>query len=209
MEDETERSDGDQSLAPPPNPPQPGEGVDANPLPRCGGGPRGGGRAPRCFEAHDSERPIFEALLYPHRSCQRGFFILTIGTVVIVAALWRAVPGARRLADLRLPRRGMAAVLVAAAHPLPRRPPGRAHPPLSRPPGAAADRSQGPRRRVHASSPIGCRSCCTSAASKIRPCCCARTGAAVEIGAFLGARRAAAIRRRTSTRPRPLAQRVN
>ena len=34
-----------------------------------------------------SERPLFEALLYPHRSLsQRGFFILTIGTFVIVAA---------------------------------------------------------------------------------------------------------------------------
>ena len=34
-----------------------------------------------------AERPIFEALLYPHRSLsQRGFFILTIGTFVIVAA---------------------------------------------------------------------------------------------------------------------------
>src|SRR5687767_3177955 len=40
----------------------------------------------------------------------------------------------------------MAAVLVAAAHPLPRRSPGRAHPALCRSPGAAADRSQGPRR---------------------------------------------------------------
>jgi uncharacterized membrane protein len=34
-----------------------------------------------------SERPLFEALLYPHRSLsQRGFFILTIGTFVIVTA---------------------------------------------------------------------------------------------------------------------------
>jgi uncharacterized membrane protein len=34
------------------------------------------------------ERPIFEALLYPHRSLsERGFLILTIGTVLIVS-LW-------------------------------------------------------------------------------------------------------------------------
>jgi uncharacterized membrane protein len=34
-----------------------------------------------------AERPLFEALLYPHRSLsQRGFFILTIGTFVIVTA---------------------------------------------------------------------------------------------------------------------------
>jgi uncharacterized membrane protein len=33
------------------------------------------------------ERPLFEALLYPHRSLsQRGFLILTIGTLVIVTA---------------------------------------------------------------------------------------------------------------------------
>ena len=32
------------------------------------------------------ERPLFEALLYPHRSLsERGFLILTIGTVVIVS----------------------------------------------------------------------------------------------------------------------------
>ena len=34
------------------------------------------------------ERPIFEALLYPHRSLsERGFLILTIGTILIVS-LW-------------------------------------------------------------------------------------------------------------------------
>jgi uncharacterized membrane protein len=34
------------------------------------------------------ERPLFEALLYPHRSLsERGFLILTIGTVVIIS-LW-------------------------------------------------------------------------------------------------------------------------
>jgi uncharacterized membrane protein len=33
------------------------------------------------------ERPVFEALLYPHRSLsQRGFLVLTIGTFTIVAA---------------------------------------------------------------------------------------------------------------------------
>jgi uncharacterized membrane protein len=33
-----------------------------------------------------AERPVFEALLYPHRSLsQRGFFILTIGTLAIVS----------------------------------------------------------------------------------------------------------------------------
>jgi uncharacterized membrane protein len=33
------------------------------------------------------ERPVFEALLYPHRSLsQHGFLLLTIGTFVIVAA---------------------------------------------------------------------------------------------------------------------------
>jgi uncharacterized membrane protein len=33
-----------------------------------------------------AERPIFEALLYPHRSLsERGFLILTIGTVLIVS----------------------------------------------------------------------------------------------------------------------------
>ena len=37
--------------------------------------------------SHRTERPLFEALLYPHRSLsQRGFFILTIGTFVIVTA---------------------------------------------------------------------------------------------------------------------------
>jgi uncharacterized membrane protein len=34
----------------------------------------------------EADRPLFEALLYPHRSLsQRGFLILTIGTVTIVA----------------------------------------------------------------------------------------------------------------------------
>ena len=38
-------------------------------------------------EDSPAERPQFEALLYPHRSLShRGFFILTIGTFVIVAA---------------------------------------------------------------------------------------------------------------------------
>ena len=36
--------------------------------------------------APESERPLFEALLYPHRSLsERGFLILSIGTVAIVA----------------------------------------------------------------------------------------------------------------------------
>lgn len=36
----------------------------------------------------DAELPVFEALLYPHRSLgERGFLILTIGTVVIIS-LW-------------------------------------------------------------------------------------------------------------------------
>jgi len=36
----------------------------------------------------ESERPIYEALLYPHRSLsERGFLILTIGTILIVS-LW-------------------------------------------------------------------------------------------------------------------------
>lgn len=34
------------------------------------------------------ERPVFEALLYPHRSLsERGFLILTIGTILIIS-LW-------------------------------------------------------------------------------------------------------------------------
>jgi uncharacterized membrane protein len=38
--------------------------------------------------AETAERPQFEALLYPHRSLsERGFLILSIGTVVIIA-LW-------------------------------------------------------------------------------------------------------------------------
>jgi uncharacterized membrane protein len=35
----------------------------------------------------NAERPIFEALLYPHRSLtERGFLLLTIGTFVIIAS---------------------------------------------------------------------------------------------------------------------------
>jgi uncharacterized membrane protein len=36
----------------------------------------------------DTERPLFEALLYPHRSLsERGFLLLTLGTILILA-LW-------------------------------------------------------------------------------------------------------------------------
>ena len=38
-------------------------------------------------QGQPAERPVFEALLYPHRSLRsRGFLILTTGTLVIVAA---------------------------------------------------------------------------------------------------------------------------
>ena len=41
---------------------------------------------PAVQAATESERPLFEALLYPHRSLsERGFLILSIGTVAIVA----------------------------------------------------------------------------------------------------------------------------
>jgi uncharacterized membrane protein len=49
-----------------------------------------GGGAPshNVSEPARPDRPIFEALLYPHRSLsERGFLILTIGTIVIVT-LW-------------------------------------------------------------------------------------------------------------------------
>ncbi len=94
MEDEADKSGRDPSLHHPPSLPSParGEGVRSSPSPtpsnsfpspstregRGGGGP-----------SHDvaEERPIFEALLYPHRSLsERGFKILIIGTLVIGGA---------------------------------------------------------------------------------------------------------------------------
>ncbi|HEY1383933.1 MAG TPA: DUF2244 domain-containing protein [Dongiaceae bacterium] len=44
--------------------------------------------APPPHNAGQTERPIFEALLYPHRSLsERGLLILTIGTIAIIT-LW-------------------------------------------------------------------------------------------------------------------------
>ena len=46
------------------------------------------GEAGERATSSDSERPVFEALLYPHRSLgERGFLILTIGTILIIS-LW-------------------------------------------------------------------------------------------------------------------------
>lgn len=55
----------------------------ASPLPSEGEG-QGEGASPPHEPA--GERPLFEALLYPHRSLsERGLLILTIGTIAIVA----------------------------------------------------------------------------------------------------------------------------
>ena len=101
MEDEehTSNSDGDTRRSLPPAQPSSslGEGVSTqNPPPPIRGRPSsadadirrqaegevGEGSAPT-----ETERPQFEALLYPHRSLsQRGFLILTAATFAIVAA---------------------------------------------------------------------------------------------------------------------------
>jgi uncharacterized membrane protein len=47
----------------------------------------GGDAAPKLSNSNEVERPLYEALLYPHRSLsRRGFLILTIGTFVVVGA---------------------------------------------------------------------------------------------------------------------------
>jgi uncharacterized membrane protein len=89
MEDETDkkRSVGDarRSLPPPQPSPVSGEGELESPPPTWGRVREGD--ASDDSPPIEAERPIFEALLYPHRSLsQRGFFILTIGTFVIVTA---------------------------------------------------------------------------------------------------------------------------
>jgi uncharacterized membrane protein len=49
---------------------------------------QGEGASPPQDGSRSSDRPLFEALLYPHRSLsERGFLILTIGTILIVS-LW-------------------------------------------------------------------------------------------------------------------------
>ena len=94
MEDEEHKKGKDPALQPPS--PQPlslkGRGANSHeprssvPSPLEGEG-QGEGASPPHGVAQ-VERPQFEALLYPHRSLsQRGFFILTIGTILIVS-LW-------------------------------------------------------------------------------------------------------------------------
>jgi uncharacterized membrane protein len=87
MEDEEhkKRQQGDarRSLPPPQSSPVSGEGELESPPPTWGRVREG--EASEDSQPTEIERPIFEALLYPHRSLsQRGFFILTIGTLVIV-----------------------------------------------------------------------------------------------------------------------------
>jgi len=90
MKDETDKSGQHHALHHPPSQPSPARGEGAlrrelnkeSPSPLTGEG-RGGGEPP-----HDAakDRPLFEALLYPHRSLsERGFLILTIGTIVIIS----------------------------------------------------------------------------------------------------------------------------
>ena len=90
MKDEMNKSgsDGDiRRTLPPPQPsPSLGEGVSAQNPPHPIQGRIEEGEASEDSQRSDTERPIFEALLYPHRSLsERGFLILTIGTVAIVS----------------------------------------------------------------------------------------------------------------------------
>ena len=91
MQDETDKRGQHPALQHPPSHPSParGEGADRapqlrSPSPLTGEG-RGGGEPPH--DAGENSRPLFEALLYPHRSLPaQGFLILTIGTAIIGAA---------------------------------------------------------------------------------------------------------------------------
>jgi uncharacterized membrane protein len=91
MKDEmdTKRADGDthRSLPPPSPSPSAGEGISTqNPPPPIRGRIEEG-EASEASQPINAERPIFEALLYPHRSLsRRGFLILSLGTFVIVAS---------------------------------------------------------------------------------------------------------------------------
>ncbi len=89
MEDETDkqRPDGDtRRTLPPPQPsPVSGEGVAESPPPNWGRVREG--EASDDSRRASTERPIYEALLYPHRSLSRkGFLILMLGTLAVVGA---------------------------------------------------------------------------------------------------------------------------
>jgi len=91
MADETDkkRPNGDarRSLPPPPSSPVSEEEDFEQQPPPPSWGRVGAGEASDGSRQSNPDLPLFEALLYPHRSLgYRGFLILTIGTLVIVAA---------------------------------------------------------------------------------------------------------------------------
>ena len=97
MEDETDkkRSEDRAAAHPHPNPPpsrgresELGSGADEPLPPLWGKVGMGGDAAHNLSSLDETDHPLFEALLYPHRSLsERGLLILTIGTIAIIA-LW-------------------------------------------------------------------------------------------------------------------------
>jgi uncharacterized membrane protein len=91
MQDETERSgSGNQATSgdcPHPNPPPfwGRESIDSPPP--AGGRDREGAASDDC-PPRDSERPLFQALLYPHRSLPAHGYVILIGGTAVIAAVY-------------------------------------------------------------------------------------------------------------------------